>query len=281
MTDVSPLQEPVESPVTAKPDYASVHAKLKPWPWHPLQAVCIAFGAFIASQLLAFGLVSAGSSLYASSAGWSAERLAGWLGGATSAQFLSIVLAEVILVLIIYWLFRRQHVDGVNFRSLGFSRPTAKDFGLPVIAFGCYFAAFLAVVIVLQQFVPGLDINQEQDIGFKDAAGFGSLLMVFLALVVCAPIAEEVLFRGFLFGSFRRRTSFIIATLGTSLMFGAAHLLGGQQGAALIWIAGIDTMLLSFALCYLRETTGRLWAPIILHAMKNSLAFILLFVIKA
>lgn len=247
------------------------------WPWHPVQTVVIAALVFIASQLLAFALVISAAGLYSKLAGWSSERLTDWLNDATLAKFLLIVVAEVFVVLGVRWILKRR---GIAFRAIGFGRPSWRDVWLPIVAFGFYFSFFLMLVAVLQQLLPGLDVNQKQDIGFDSGAGGASLVMIFLALVVCAPIAEEVLFRGFLFTSLRQRSTFWLATLGTSVLFGAAHLAGGEQGASLLWIAGIDTMLLSFALCYLRETTGKLWAPILLHSIKNGLAFTLLFVIQ-
>ena len=57
-----------------------------------------------------------------------------------------------------------------------------------------------------------------------------------------------------------------------------AHLAeGGAAGP--LWIGFIDTFILSLVLCYLRVKTGSLWAGITLHALKNGIAFVALFVI--
>ncbi len=247
------------------------------WPWQPFHAVIIAAAVFVVSQILAFAVVIVVAGLYSKLAGWSGSRFSDWLSDATAAKFLLIVTAEVLVVLGIGWLLRRR---GIGLRAIGLSRPKLRDVWLPVVAFGLYLSLFLILVAILKQLLPGFDIDQKQDIGFQDVTGIGSLMMIFVALVICAPVAEEVLFRGFLFTSLRQRSKFWLATLGTSVLFGAAHLAGGEPGASLLWIAGIDTMLLSFALCYLRETTGRLWAPILLHAIKNGLAFTLLFIVQ-
>ncbi len=267
---------PVTSPAADSPDPKN-QVKGKVWPWNPIQAVLIVIGAFIISQLLAFIVAAGGMAVFARLAGWSESRLNVLQDSGTTSQFVIIVLAEAFVVLGMWLLFRHRKI---SFRELGFGRPQARDFWLPLVAAVLYFTAFLIIVAVLQQLVPSLNVDQKQDIGFDDAAGFVPLLMVFLALVICAPVAEEVLFRGFLFTSLRQRSSFFLATLGTSILFGAAHLMGGEQGASLLWIAGIDTLLLSVALCYLREKTGRLWASIILHSLKNSLAFVLLFIVN-
>jgi len=96
---------------------------------------------------------------------------------------------------------------------------------------------------------------------------------------VLPPLAEETLFRGFLYTGLRKRWSFVWTTAMVSLLFASLHLFEGSGG--LLWIAGIDTFLLSLVLCYLREKTGNLWAGIIIHILKNGLAFIFLYVLAA
>jgi membrane protease YdiL (CAAX protease family) len=58
-----------------------------------------------------------------------------------------------------------------------------------------------------------------------------------------------------------------------------AHLAGGEGGST-IWIAAIDTFILGMVLAYLRERSGSLWPSIGLHASKNMIAFLFLFVFK-
>ena len=100
--------------------------------------------------------------------------------------------------------------------------------------------------------------------------------MTFASLVVLTPVAEEIMFRGFLFSSFRVRMRVRYAILLTNILFGIAHLQFGN-GAPLLWIAAIDTFTLSCFLCYLREKTGSVWASVMLHAIKNLVAFIALY----
>jgi len=52
---------------------------------------------------------------------------------------------------------------------------------------------------------------------------------------------------------------------------------GGAAGP--LYIAALDTFILSLVLIYLREKTGSLWASITLHAVKNGVAFMALFVL--
>lgn len=235
----------------------------KVWPWHPAVALVMTVAVFVVSQLTAGLLAVGGMALYKPDD--------------ITAQFATIFVAEALVILMVYWLLRRR---GIGFRQLGFERPHWMDVWMPAIVFVLYYLGAAAALGVLQQLVPGIDGNQTQEIGFDNAGGFGQLALVFMALVICAPVAEEVLFRGFLFGSLRRRGSFVKAMVITSLLFGFAHLSGGSGGFSIpLWTAGLDTLCLSLALCYLREKTGRLWSSILLHATKNLLAFIIIFVI--
>ena len=117
---------------------------------------------------------------------------------------------------------------------------------------------------------PGFDPDQAQDIGFTaDQSGVG-LIIVFISLVVIPPVVEEVLFRGFVFRGFLKSLNPVVAAILTSAIFGLAH---GQ------WNVGVDTFALSLALCYLAYKTNSLWPSILLHSLKNLIAFILVFVI--
>jgi membrane protease YdiL (CAAX protease family) len=40
----------------------------------------------------------------------------------------------------------------------------------------------------------------------------------------------------------------------------------------------LDVFILSIVMCGLREMTGSIWAGVVLHMMKNGLAFYLLFI---
>ena len=131
-----------------------------------------------------------------------------------------------------------------------------------------YFAASFALQWLVMVLVPAFDPEQVQEIGFENLTGAGELLVAGLALVVFAPVAEELIFRGYLFGGLRENVRFWPAAIITSILFGALH---GQ------WNVALDTFVLSLILCYLREKTGSIWAGMVLHGIKNALAFTLLF----
>lgn len=165
------------------------------------------------------------------------------------------------------WLLKRRMTSK---RELGIDRlPDWIDIMLAPAGAIIYLLGAGLLVGIFMKLFPQIDYEQAQDIGFKDLSGYWQYLLAFVTLVVIAPIAEEVLFRGYLYGKLRKHVSLWLAMLLTSVLFGAAH---GQ------WNVAIDTFALSIVLCSLREVTGSIWAGTLLHMLKNGLAFYVLFI---
>jgi len=94
--------------------------------------------------------------------------------------------------------------------------------------------------------------------------GLGLAIIVVLAVVV-APIAEETLFRGFIFAGVRNRYGYSWAAVLSAMLFSFAHL---QPGALLpIFIVGL-------LLAWLYMRTGSIWTCILAHCAYNSLALL-------
>jgi hypothetical protein len=102
------------------------------------------------------------------------------------------------------------------------------------------------------------------DLGTRDST-FALVAAGFLVCVV-APIAEELFFRGFLFGALRKH-GLVIAALVSGVTFGLVHVASSPIGF-IVPLAGLGVIL---ALLY--ERTGSLYPPIALHALNNSIAF--------
>lgn len=84
-------------------------------------------------------------------------------------------------------------------------------------------------------------------------------LMVFAA-VVAAPLCEEVVFRGYLYGASKKFAGPWVATVASALVFSAAH---GSLAALL------PLFVLGCLLAFLYEKTGSIWAPIAVHLLFN------------
>lgn len=146
---------------------------------------------------------------------------------------------------------------------------TWTDIGMGVIGFILSMIGALIVGAIAVAIFPWIDMEQAQEIGYDNISGFKDMAMAFLALVVIAPVAEEIVFRGWLYGKLRRHTWAIPAILLTSIAFGVAH---GQ------WNVGITVGVMSVFMCLIREMTGTVYGGMIVHMLKNGLAFYMLFI---
>ena len=233
----------------------------------PVSALLVTVGSFFGSQLAVgflIGLVPA--VLF----GWKEARISAWLNSGDLPQAIIISLSGITTVFLIGWFIKSR---GNRFKQLGFNQPKAAIIWQAGLAFLVYMAGYLILLTTIKILVPSLNLNQKQDLGFNYGAPSSIGLLIF-SLVIVPPLVEETVMRGFLFGGLRTKMPFISAALITSTIFAAAHLPAGKDG--LLWVGAIDTFVLSLVLCYLREKTGSLWASILLHAMKNSVALIFL-----
>lgn len=235
----------------------------------PLTTVLLAIAIFFGSQFLAVVLVSTVPAFR----GWSEEQSVEWFQNSTSAQFIIMSLVAAFSITFIFYLLKKARILPAR---IGWVKPRIRDFGYAGAAYVLYFISYFVVLIMASVLIPSLNTDQAQNIGFDNLQGNAGLIMAFISLVILPPLWEETLFRGFLFSSFRAKYRLRWSILFTSLIFGIAHLEIGN-GTPLVWVAAIDTLVLSCFLCYLREKTGSLWAPMILHAGKNMVAFYFLF----
>jgi membrane protease YdiL (CAAX protease family) len=94
-------------------------------------------------------------------------------------------------------------------------------------------------------------------------------LLVLSAGLTCviAPIAEEFLFRGYIFSALRNWRGTLPAAVITGLLFGGVHV-GSAPAVDLLPLAA-----LGFGLCLLYRATGSLYPCIAAHCINNSIAF--------
>ena len=87
-------------------------------------------------------------------------------------------------------------------------------------------------------------------------------------VVVLAPVAEEVFFRGFFYGSLRGHLGAPGAAVASSLVFALVHFTS-EQTLSLLPLLGV----LGLLFCFLYERTGSLYPGIALHALNNAVAY--------
>lgn len=178
-----------------------------------------------------------------------------------------IYVLSLTIVIGLPWLLKKRRTSRAD---LGLTRlPSWMDILLSPAGFVIYLAISAFLVWAATSLIPGFNVNQVQAIGFENVSQRYQYLLAFVTLIIVAPIAEEILFRGYLYGKLKTYVPLWAAMLVTSLLFGAVH---GQ------WNVAVDTFALSIVMCSLREVTGSIWAGILLHMLKNSIAFYFLFI---
>lgn len=136
-------------------------------------------------------------------------------------------------------------------------------------ALGWMFAAYAGywVLAVAWAAAIGLDESDQLPESLGTDESTIALVSVCVLVTIVAPIAEELLFRGYMFGALRTWRGPWPAALITGALFGAVHVFG-QEPEFLVPLA-----VLGVALCVVRWKTGSLLPCIALHAVNNALAF--------
>lgn len=228
----------------------------------PVAAFIVSISSFFGSQFLAAALISIVPALF----GWDIQKIESWFETSMVPQTLIVTVSAVIILYILRWFLKRR---GDSFKGLGLGGVKLSMFWKAALGFLTYIVLYLLVVALAKAFIPALDLEQKQELGF-DFSSPSNLPLLMLSLVIVPPLLEEIVMRGFLFSGLRTNFNFIPATIITSFLFALAHLPAGQGGP--LWVGAIDTFVLSVVLCYLREKTGSLWPAILVHAMKNGVA---------
>ena len=174
----------------------------------------------------------------------------------------------------IFLLFTFKHIKPlktpVTRNELGLNNlVTFSDIGLALAGFFSYLA-FSAILTALFSIFPWFNLTENQPLLYSTLISPSGKILAALALVVAGPILEEVIYRGLIYGKLRKNHSLITSILTVSILFGFLH---GQ------WNVGVDVFALSVVACLMRETTGTIYAGIILHILKNAIAFYMLFIV--
>ena len=203
-----------------------------------------------------------------------------WVGNAlgivipiTSAAVSNTILTAVVYALTLLivigapWLVRKIRTTKAE---LGLTRwPSWMDILLAPAGFLVYIVLSWLFGNVADAIIPWYDATEVQDTGFSGLTQNYQYLLAFVSLVVLAPVAEELLFRGYLFGKLKKHVPAWIAVVVASIAFGVAHA---------SWTVGVDVFALGLVLCTLRLVSGSIWSSVLLHGLKNGIAFYLVFI---
>ena len=146
------------------------------------------------------------------------------------------------------------------------------------VAFGCGLSLALLMVSYVVRICYGIVAiglgyrPALQDVLSRlDTQGIGFILTLIAAAVI-APIAEEIFFRGFVYGGLRGRIGTLGAMLVSTVFFTALHFTLDQF---------IPIFALGLILAWLYERTGSLYPGMLLHSSNNAISLILLAIARA
>ena len=130
-----------------------------------------------------------------------------------------------------------------------------------------YWVGFLAVTWALMQFVPGFANTNDGEIALLMKENYPLTAAVVLLL---APISEELVYRGLIFGSLHshsRAAAYILS----SVVFASIHVLGylGSQDLLQLGLCFLQYIPAGLTLAWVYDRTGTIWAPVLLHMTIN------------
>ena len=132
-----------------------------------------------------------------------------------------------------------------------------------------WLAMFLPLVYFVQSLsyaVSGPDQSPQAIVDFLlKSSGWQARAAIFGIAVIAAPVTEELIFRGCLYGILRKSSGRVPAIVVSSVLFALIH-------GHLPSLPGLIVLAAGLALVY--ERCGSLWAPISMHASFNALTIV-------
>jgi membrane protease YdiL (CAAX protease family) len=223
---------------------------------------------------------------------WAPQRAAGMLGAivlvvivfGSVVQALNLhdnwraswaeVIGELLLAApVVYFARPIARASGGWARALGFGPPRWSDLPLAVGWTAVQLLARGVVGAILVALLPAAKHERVSNVPTLAGKPLTVLVPLIFAIVVMAPIIEELAFRGVLLRSFMRRWGFQIGAVITGLLFGGLHFeQAGGPSASVILAATLA--LFGYLQAVLVRRTARLAPVMMVHAMNNALGVI-------
>jgi hypothetical protein len=229
-----------------------------PWGWRPAALPCAAFAVLIVFGDLVGHFVNPSSF---------AQAL-------TLAIVLNVVLYGALITVV--WLAGRElarRYSGWGW-AFGLQRPRWMDGAWVAAGLGMVFGGRLVVALTANALTNGRAAQQAQNLNVHSTSPAVYAVLGIIAVII-APVVEETVFRGLLLRTFMRRVGFWPAALGSSAIFALFHtyqvdtLAGALTLAAIVFVLGVTN-------CLLVRWSGRLCAGILVHALFNGFALLVL-----
>jgi membrane protease YdiL (CAAX protease family) len=178
------------------------------------------------------------------------------------------------MLLVIY--VRLVAPGALTWRELGL-RPLALDRIVRLGLTGGMVGIVLSAIATSLLSQIGLRPNQLDQFQFMRAESPVIFGLILVTAAISAPFAEEVFFRGFLFGLYRRTQPLWVAYLVPALIFAVLHLEPGRMNVTQMAGLGIGIFLLGLLLTWLYHRTGSLYPGMLAHAVNNATGLIVFY----
>jgi len=189
---------------------------------------------------------------------------------AAGVQLLLLAAQTIVLIGAVYLVAVRRR--GLSWADLGL-RPAPRRWYRRAVVIGLLALPLTgAINLLMQLFMDEVPVNPQFSLvapaGFSWFALLGMLFVVGLFI----PFAEELLFRGVLYGWLRQRLGVPAAAVLSALLFSGVH--------RIVWlIPALAVLGVLLALVY--EKSGSLWPAVAVHALFNSVGVVLVYIALA
>jgi membrane protease YdiL (CAAX protease family) len=159
-----------------------------------------------------------------------------------------------------------EHTRGTSpTAAMGLRRSLRSPFAIAAAAY----VSYVVIALVYSSLVH----PEQEDITRDLGVGQGEIGAIAAGILIigAAPISEEIFFRGFIYGGFRRRLSFPVAAILSAVIFGLFHYTGSGSLTVVPQLA-----ILGLVFCWVYEETGSIYPTIALHMVNNAFAFAVL-----
>jgi membrane protease YdiL (CAAX protease family) len=235
----------------------------RPWGWRPVVVPLAALAALVIATLVLGSTVRDHS------------------GDHTVAYAVGINIAVEILLAVAVWFAGKDIAAryGGWGRTFGLRAPRLADIPYVSAGFAIALAARFVIAIVANVLSQGQAGREAENVNLDHVTPAAVALLVFVA-VICAPVIEELVFRGLMLRTFMRAVRFWPAAILSSLVFALLHtyqvstLAGAGTLAAVVGTLAITN-------CVLVRLTDRLTPGIAVHAISNGMSVLLLVLLSS
>lgn len=169
--------------------------------------------------------------------------------------------------IIMEWIRNRRIVDWFGLKAMS----------LPKVIIATILGGVISLVIcglfigqLSQDFLEGVfgPLDQQEAVKMVQSSdSLAYLILTILTACVAAPLAEEFLFRGYIYGALKQKTGKLFAMVVVGGIFAAVH--GNLPALVPLWA-------FSILLCIAYDITKSLWVPIGIHALFNAANIVLM-----